>query len=362
MVSRIVSLILFMRAAATAAVTRFYPVPYNRPLLMDRIEKGLVVALPPLLCAGAAVTLGLDANWDLRNYHYYNAYAFLNGRLGLDVAPGQLQTFHNPLPDLPFYWLAQSWPPLWISAAWGALHGLNLTLLWLIFGEATERPMPRYRWAAGVVVLWLGWRGPAFLAELGNTMNDNLVSLFVLASVMLLLVASRRPAGAQRTVMLAGAIMGAGFGLKPTLLPYVLSSGIALIWLWPTSQTRRQALLAFAAAGAAGTVATAGAWSWQLWTAFGNPTFPYRIRSSTRLTPRLCRSLTPDSCPTQSGSTARGPWSSRPILYGSRSSRSEMFVLPFSMGWPSRPLSRSSAAARKSRSRIASDGGIRPVS
>ena len=250
--------------------------PYNRRLPMHRIEKWLIVVVPPLVCAAVAAGLGLDANWDLRNYHYYNAYAFLNGRLGHDVAPGQMQTFHNPLPDLPFYWLAQSWPPIWIGAVLGALHGLNLTLLWGIFLETTEWSQPRHRWAIGVLVLWMALRAPGFQSELGSTMNDNLVSLFVLAGVWLLLTASREASRVdQARVALAGAVMGAGFGLKLTLFPYVVSAAVALAWLWPTARSRWQALAVYGVAGVVGTLATAGAWSWQLWTAFGNPTFPY---------------------------------------------------------------------------------------
>src|SRR6185437_15832348 len=40
----------------------------------------------------------------LANYHYYNAWAFLNGRIGEDIFPAGGQTFLNPILDLPFYW------------------------------------------------------------------------------------------------------------------------------------------------------------------------------------------------------------------------------------------------------------------
>jgi hypothetical protein len=35
-----------------------------------------------ILASGlASVRERLDVNWDLKNYHYYNAHAFLEGRL-----------------------------------------------------------------------------------------------------------------------------------------------------------------------------------------------------------------------------------------------------------------------------------------
>jgi hypothetical protein len=58
-----------------------------------------------------SLALGIDANWDLKNYHYYNPWALLHGRWQLDSAPAFIQTFHNPLPDLPFYALVASGLP-----------------------------------------------------------------------------------------------------------------------------------------------------------------------------------------------------------------------------------------------------------
>src|ERR1700674_1982410 len=67
------------------------------------LDAGLLLAA--ILLAGVASVLLLrqDVNWDLQNYHFYNAWAFAHGRLGWDLAPAQVQTFHNPLLDLPFY-------------------------------------------------------------------------------------------------------------------------------------------------------------------------------------------------------------------------------------------------------------------
>jgi hypothetical protein len=102
----------------------------------------------------------------------------------------------NPLLDLPFYWMAQAWPPVWVGGAvLGAVHGLNLTLLALLFNRVTRWPDARSRWGVGLLLLWLSLRGPGFLAELGITMNDNLVSLFVLLPLLLLV---RAAGGADR--------------------------------------------------------------------------------------------------------------------------------------------------------------------
>jgi len=55
--------------------------------------------LLPLLSIGH---LGQDVNWDLQNYHLYDPYAWLHDRLTLDIAPAQMQSWHNPALDVPF--------------------------------------------------------------------------------------------------------------------------------------------------------------------------------------------------------------------------------------------------------------------
>ncbi|HEY7578337.1 MAG TPA: hypothetical protein VH855_12135, partial [Acetobacteraceae bacterium] len=54
-----------------------------------------------VLFAVLASRTGTDTDWDLRNYHAYNAHALLTGRFWTDVAPAQLQTFFSPVLDIP---------------------------------------------------------------------------------------------------------------------------------------------------------------------------------------------------------------------------------------------------------------------
>ena len=86
------------------------------------------------LLAGAfyAWFAGEDVNWDWLNYHEYGAFALLNGRFEIDVAPGGLQTFLNPLVYVPAYLLRHGiGAPFW-GILLGAIHGLNLALIWWV--------------------------------------------------------------------------------------------------------------------------------------------------------------------------------------------------------------------------------------
>ena len=78
------------------------------------------------------VSRGEDRAWDFRNYHWYIPYAFLHGRMAIDVAVAHQATFYNPFLDIPFYWLAthlHSWMAL---AILGAVQGANVVPLYLI--------------------------------------------------------------------------------------------------------------------------------------------------------------------------------------------------------------------------------------
>ena len=76
-----------------------------------------------LLCALLSLLRGQDANWDLRNYHVYNAWALLEGRLGIDLAPAQMQSYFAPLLDVPYFLLVQHAPAPLAGILLGLLHG-----------------------------------------------------------------------------------------------------------------------------------------------------------------------------------------------------------------------------------------------
>ena len=248
---------------------------------MIRTAAVLVALLAPIICGMFAVSLGKDVNWDLKNYHYYNAYAFLENRLDFDVAPAQLQTFYNPLLDLPFFWMTRNLSAKTIGFILGCIHGINLSLIFLIYCRITSYSRPAFKLAIGIAVVITSGIAPGFISELGSTMNDNLVTLFVLSAMLFLLVAydraeQKKPSrGIILYIVAGGFIMGAGVGLKPTISVYSLSSAAALIVLFTTWQARARYFLCYSIAGILGAALTAGFWWWKLWTLYANPLLPY---------------------------------------------------------------------------------------
>ncbi|TMH63923.1 MAG: hypothetical protein E6H55_04885 [Betaproteobacteria bacterium] len=138
-----------------------------------------------IAAAGAgSLLLGQDVNWDLQNYHYYNPWAWWHGRIfNQDLAAAQIQTFLNPLLDLPFYWMVTAeWSPrviafvLAIPAAIAAFFLCKLLLL--MFGD-----LPRgQRVVAIASSLAIGVTSAMAIGELGSTLNEwPLAALLMLA-------------------------------------------------------------------------------------------------------------------------------------------------------------------------------------
>src|SRR5690606_3867967 len=97
-------------------------------------RRGLAMATVAVVALAVLVSLlrGQDTNWDLRNYHLYNAWAWLNGRIATDLAPAQLQSYFTPLLDVPYYLLVQHAPAPVAGVFLGILHGLAfLPLCWI---------------------------------------------------------------------------------------------------------------------------------------------------------------------------------------------------------------------------------------
>src|ERR1700733_10829175 len=136
-----------------------------------------LLTLAPFAFGALALWLGQDANWDLRNYHWYNAYAFLNGRHDFDLLPSQTPYFYNPALDVPFYLLATHVPAKAAGFALGFAQGLNFTLLFMLAyaGLIIKNP----RWTVGIcaALAVLGMLGGGGIALIGTTFYDNITSL-----------------------------------------------------------------------------------------------------------------------------------------------------------------------------------------
>ena len=241
------------------------------------------LALCILVAGAASLAKGQDANWDLQNYHFYDPWALVNGRLlSFDVVAAQLQTFHNPAIDLAFFAMAAAdWPPRLIAFMLAVPAGVAAFLLArivvLLFPGEDSAPRATLRIAAFAIGITgaIGW------AVLGTTMNEWPIAALTLAAVYVIVRAivatpgTRLPAG---PLLAAGLIAGIASGLKLTAATYALAMCIALVFRRPPVQGLRDGVREaawFALAVACGLALSIGWWWWLLWSQFANPVFPY---------------------------------------------------------------------------------------
>jgi hypothetical protein len=226
--------------------------------------------LSPLAFGALALVLGQDGSWDLRNYHFYNPWAFLHGRMDVDVAPAHNATFYNPLLHLPFYYAVTQLPPRAVAFLLGTVQGMNL---WLLYGIARGLSSESRR-ATALLLAAAGTLGAGNLAELGTSFGDNVVSLPVLGALALILrhVKSGRSAW---MVPAAGLLAGiaAGMKLPAAIFAVGLCAGF-MVLPWP-GRERLRAAFVFGVGVLIGVALADGFWLLEMWRRFGNPLFPY---------------------------------------------------------------------------------------
>jgi len=238
------------------------------------------LSLAPFLFGLLALGLGPDANWDFRNYHWYNAYAFLTGRIGFDLVPSQVPSFYNPALDLPYYLLATHVSARLAAFILGSVQGLNVVLLFLLAHAALLIPNARQKvWACALIAL-LGMFGGGGIAQIGTTFYDNITSLGFFASALLVLRFWPRFFEASwgkalGFAFLCGLPAGLMMGLK---LPSALFCvGLCGALLFVTGPLTRRVWIAFGFGLGVllGLACSYGPWGFFLYTHYGNPLFPY---------------------------------------------------------------------------------------
>lgn len=232
--------------------------------------------LVPLMFGLFALKLGQDYNFDLRNYHLYNPFAFLNGKVGIDLAPAQMQTYFNPTIDLLYYGLVKTLPGPVAGFIIGTLQGLNFVLLTAIARAVLPTKNGIKPILLPLLLALAGMFGNGFISGVGNTTGDNLVALCVLAALVVLLRAWPQLVSGARMMpfAVAGICMGLGVGLKLTEAVFALGLCLGLLAMPVALIARARASFLFGTGVLVGLGITGGHWYWRMWSLYGNPLFP----------------------------------------------------------------------------------------
>ena len=215
--------------------------------------------------------LEYEVMWDYVNYHHYNGFAFLNGRLGYDIAPASVLTYFNPLLDAVTFLLSEKldeFPTLYAFLS-GFPFGLLLFIGFLISGLLIPAA-PSLR-ALAVCVSGTGF---AVFSQIGTSSHELFLSVLILTALYLLgkELFSEQPAQKKVPFLLAGLLLGAAAGLKYTTGIYCVCTTFCLLVFYKRLTIRQ--FLCFACGGAAGFLATNGFWMYVLYKQFQNPFFP----------------------------------------------------------------------------------------
>ncbi|SMQ98347.1 hypothetical protein PD885_01095 [Xanthomonas fragariae] len=183
-------------------------------------------AVIAVLLLGTALSLwfGQDANWDLRNYHLYIGDAWANNRLGVDLAPAQMQSYFSPLLDAVHAWSMLHLPAPLVGALLGALHAVVFIPVAAVAWRVLANESRRAQWAP--LFAMAGMSSAVFLSELGGTMGDTASAVPILAALSIVLLAQSRARHGGRVVHLwaiAGALIGLAVALKLTNALYALA-------------------------------------------------------------------------------------------------------------------------------------------
>jgi hypothetical protein len=228
-----------------------------------------------------SVWRGQDANWDLKNYHLYNAYELLHGRLWLDLNAGGFQGLFNPLLDLPYYAMSMRLLP-GSPRVVAFIMGLNSALLALaatsIVFAVFRKARPDVSWIAIAAAIYIGISGGLSISELGTTYNDIIPAALVLFGVAIVLVEFDRPIFSGRYqylgVVVSGILLGIAAGLKLSAALFAPPFVIALALVRGLSRRMLAEIMLFSLAGIAGWVLVAGVWTYQVFALTGNPVLP----------------------------------------------------------------------------------------
>jgi hypothetical protein len=239
----------------------------------------LFLCLTPFAFGFSILWLGQDMSWDLRNYHFYNPFAFITGRMGHDIAVSHVATYYNPLIYIPFYLAVTAFSPKAVGFMLGFLPGLNIFPLYAIARQVIDlgRPSKSAWFCLGLSLAAM--LGAINLSEIGTSFGDNILSLAVLTAIWLIVRFRERLCASVRSgwpiAAVAGLLAGSTLGLKLPFAIYCVGLCAAFFGLAVPFGRRFILAFIFGLGVLAGTFLTGGYWLIEMWQRFQNPFFPY---------------------------------------------------------------------------------------
>ena len=249
-----------------------------------RCWRAALFLLVPLAFGLYAVSRGRDANWDLQNYHWYDAYALLDWRYDRDVAPAHGMSFLVPYLYVPWFWLGNALPARALGFIIGAVQSVNLLQLYGL--GLVMLPIERrlHREAVALMLAIVGMCGGMSIGLLGTTFSDSVVTIGILASLLavvasLPVLTAGAPAQAAWRAALAAVPAAIAVSGKPTVATFAIGLAAGLLLVEAPLRRRLWLLAWFGIGGMLTAAVLLGPWLVHVWSATGAPFYPFFARA-----------------------------------------------------------------------------------
>lgn len=243
---------------------------FNNNLIMF----GLIVCLGMIICVSVGYQ---DTRWDFTNYHYYNAFAFLNNRLNYDIVPSSINTFFNPLLDLPLYFYIEKFNnhPNIVVALQGIWYGCLLFAFYKITTLFFDNKTLEGNFKS-ILALAIASTGQAVFFQSSASANEISIAFSSFISLYFIFKMIKYP-NEQKSYkyFLCGLLLGCALGLKSTLIYICISTGLSLILCFKYLSKPIKFILLLALGGFVGYLITNGWWMYKMWNLYQNPFFPF---------------------------------------------------------------------------------------
>ena len=147
----------------------------------------IIFCLSILIGGICSILHGVDRSFDVRNYHIYNPYAFLNNRITIDIMPADIQSYFNPLLDVPYYLTVKHLNnfPYLVSFIQGLSYALLIFITYKIAKFIFDGFYNKNLYILLSVII--GSTGALTLYNIGTLTHDIFVGDIVLISIYLIL-------------------------------------------------------------------------------------------------------------------------------------------------------------------------------
>lgn len=240
----------------------------------------LLIFFSSLICCGLiSLWLGKDLGWDIANYHFFNPYSFIHHRYTQDYwPPSYPHAFFSPTADFICYFLVRYFSSTQTVFITGAIHGLNLWLLFLVAKEFL--PKHQFTLLFAFLIGLLGMYGPIGFHGIGDFNVDHLSSIFVLSFVFFQVRFFKEYENQNhfslKNILLANLFLGIAIGLKLTAGLFGVGAALSFAFLLRVPLIDRFKILILAGSAIlTGILVSSGYWMIIMWNQFHNPFYPF---------------------------------------------------------------------------------------